>query len=221
MCLGVQELPSPSVPLHAGKCQGSSRRSRLSDAGLEEILLAAAVTSAEAPNRALKRRVRQRLHKKLGSLLTCEEFGRAMDRFKELEDEKAESPAPAAPVLAPVHAMSAVPHCPPPIFALPVFVPFVARPSLRQAPQMFPPSHKAKKEILLVDFVPEEKSFTLDAGDTSETTADDEMDLESIADLQIEWTRALTEGSSQLPVERTFIQFNTRPHVQHRRSKSL
>ena len=29
--------------------------------------------SLEAPNRALKRRVRQRLHKKLGSMLTCEE----------------------------------------------------------------------------------------------------------------------------------------------------
>ena len=31
--------------------------------------------SLEAPNRALKRRVRQRLHKKLGSMLTCEEWG--------------------------------------------------------------------------------------------------------------------------------------------------
>ena len=30
----------------------------------------------------VKRRVRQRLHKKLGSLLTCEEFGRAMESWQ-------------------------------------------------------------------------------------------------------------------------------------------
>ena len=35
---------------------------------LQEILTSAAAASAEAPNRALKRRVRQRLHKKLGSM---------------------------------------------------------------------------------------------------------------------------------------------------------
>eukprot|EP00438_Fugacium_kawagutii_P003595 Skav221603 [mRNA] locus=scaffold1698:665568:674136:+ [translate_table: standard] len=52
---------------------------------VEEILANAAQASLEAPNRALKRRVRQRLHKKLGSMLTCEEFGSAMERFKDME----------------------------------------------------------------------------------------------------------------------------------------
>ncbi|CAK8999403.1 unnamed protein product [Durusdinium trenchii] len=47
---------------------------------VDELLMTAARESANAPNRALKRRVRQRLHKKLGAILTLEEFERAKDR---------------------------------------------------------------------------------------------------------------------------------------------
>ena len=39
-----------------------------------KMLTAAAKSSAEAPNRALKRRVRQRLHKKLGYMLGQRDF---------------------------------------------------------------------------------------------------------------------------------------------------
>mmetsp|Transcript_32466 Transcript_32466/g.75814 ORF Transcript_32466/g.75814 Transcript_32466/m.75814 type:complete len:91 (-) Transcript_32466:177-449(-) len=66
-----------------------------------------------------------------------------------------------------------------------------------------------------------EKPAVCESPTMSESTADDEMDLESVSDLESEWAKALTEGSSQLPVERTFIQFNTRPHVHRRRSKSV
>ena len=40
----------------------------------------------------VKRRVRQRLHKKLGGLLTCDEFGRAMEQFRLMEEEAAAPP---------------------------------------------------------------------------------------------------------------------------------
>ena len=46
--------------------------------------------SANAPNRALKRRVRQRLHKKLGAILSLEEFERAKEQGQKTKsDERA------------------------------------------------------------------------------------------------------------------------------------
>jgi len=68
------------------------RGSLLPASVVEEILTSAAAASAEAPNRALKRRVRQRLHKKLGSMLTSEEFEKAIDRYK-----ASTSPCPPLP----------------------------------------------------------------------------------------------------------------------------
>lgn len=46
-------------------------------------------------------------------------------------------------------------------------------------------------------------------------------DVDSISELCTEWARAATLGSSGLPVERTFIQFDTRMHVRHKRSRSV
>ncbi|CAL1151282.1 unnamed protein product [Cladocopium goreaui] len=43
------------------------------------------VASASAENRALKRRVRQRLHKRLGAMLPPEEFEQATQRFRDME----------------------------------------------------------------------------------------------------------------------------------------
>eukprot|EP00435_Cladocopium_sp_Y103_P004904 s2022_g1.t1 len=65
MCLETfawtaQEAQAPSKP-------------SVSSELVEEILAQAAQAGLEAPNRAMKRRVRQRLHKKLGSMLSCEE----------------------------------------------------------------------------------------------------------------------------------------------------
>eukprot|EP00439_Symbiodinium_sp_Y106_P002116 s2325_g1.t1 len=50
-----------------------------------ELLQAAAEAFHGAPNRAVKRRIRQRLHKKLGTMLNREQFEKAMDRFCTLE----------------------------------------------------------------------------------------------------------------------------------------
>ncbi|CAE7830267.1 SCN10A [Symbiodinium sp. CCMP2592] len=72
------------------------RGSMLPASVVEEILASAAAASAEAPNRALKRRVRQRLHKKLGSMLTSEEFEKAIDRYQVLEEEQSKEASGAA-----------------------------------------------------------------------------------------------------------------------------
>ncbi|OLP78491.1 hypothetical protein AK812_SmicGene41324 [Symbiodinium microadriaticum] len=53
----------------------------------KELLQAAAEAFHGAPNRAVKRRIRQRLHKKLGTILNREQFEKAMDRFWTLEEE--------------------------------------------------------------------------------------------------------------------------------------
>ncbi|CAE7731368.1 Dmxl2 [Symbiodinium pilosum] len=51
------------------------------DTLVDELLRTAVAATAEAPNRAVKRRVRQRLHKKLGAVLNKQEFEVAMERF--------------------------------------------------------------------------------------------------------------------------------------------
>ena len=59
---------------------------------------------------------------------------------------------------------------------------------------------------------------------TASTVADgddDDDDLESISELSTEWARAVSQGSSEFPVERTFIQFHTRVSGSHRRSRSV
>eukprot|EP00434_Breviolum_minutum_P037883 symbB.v1.2.033591.t1/scaffold4198.1/size43174/4 len=63
-----------------------SRRRR--PAQLEEMLKRAAAASFEAPNRAMKRRIRQRLHKKLGLLMSGDDFDKAIERFHLMEVAK-------------------------------------------------------------------------------------------------------------------------------------
>ncbi|CAJ1447140.1 unnamed protein product [Effrenium voratum] len=56
-------------------------------AQVEDMLTRAAAASSEAPNRGMKRRIRQRLHKKLGLMMAGEEFEKAVERFKALEGD--------------------------------------------------------------------------------------------------------------------------------------
>eukprot|EP00438_Fugacium_kawagutii_P034501 Skav206645 [mRNA] locus=scaffold5599:68209:70462:- [translate_table: standard] len=65
-----------------------SANPKASRSSVDELLMTAARESANAPNRALKRRVRQRLHKKLGAILTLEEFERAKDSSRSGEPEE-------------------------------------------------------------------------------------------------------------------------------------
>eukprot|EP00913_Durusdinium_trenchii_P027991 g26245.t1 len=77
--------------------QTSGVNPKASRTSVDELLMTAARESANAPNRALKRRVRQRLHKKLGAILTLEEFERAKDRgpsrFRSMEEQQAGRPS--------------------------------------------------------------------------------------------------------------------------------
>lgn len=57
------------------------KQSEKASPSVDELLRTAVSATAEAPNRAVKRRVRQRLHKKLGAVLNKEEFDRAMENF--------------------------------------------------------------------------------------------------------------------------------------------
>mmetsp|Transcript_18399 Transcript_18399/g.31278 ORF Transcript_18399/g.31278 Transcript_18399/m.31278 type:complete len:163 (-) Transcript_18399:26-514(-) len=66
----------------------SEPRRQRKPAQVEEMLKRAAAASFEAPNRAMKRRIRQRLHKKLGLMVSGEDFDKAIERFHILEASK-------------------------------------------------------------------------------------------------------------------------------------
>jgi len=280
---------------------------------VEEILTSAAAASAEAPNRALKRRVRQRLHKKLGSMLTAEEFEKAMDRYSAMEEEanisqasaspssNGESESPCATMLPNFGAGNSPNMCPagntPPTFiAVPMMMPLMATMSVHQpqpmqpvqqpmgqmqpmmqpmlqpiqpvqpmgpmqpmgpimqpmqplrpaqpmqamqaqpmpvmqATQAQPMPAPAMMQLLSTDapaLSPKSQmpvdEISEDIFQTASTVADgddDDDDLESISELSTEWVRAVSQGSSEFPVERTFIQFHTRVSGSHRRSRSV
>mmetsp|Transcript_11081 Transcript_11081/g.13402 ORF Transcript_11081/g.13402 Transcript_11081/m.13402 type:complete len:199 (-) Transcript_11081:54-650(-) len=173
---------------------------------VEEILANAAQASLEAPNRALKRRVRQRLHKKLGSMLTCEEFGSAMERFKDMEAKnEAGATSPTT------HTVPVLTSTPPPQPVQQAFLVPILMPMMQMVPTC--PSMTTFQEPKMA---PVEKDVHTDAA--SQSTMDDE---DSISELSTEWQRATSLGPAYLPVERTFIQFDTRMHVRHRRSRSV
>jgi len=270
---------------------------------VEEILASAAAASAEAPNRALKRRVRQRLHKKLGSMLTAEEFEKAMERYSGMEDEASSHLASTSPSSSGATAPSPCPvigagnstnMCPAnPVTACQTFIavpmmPLIAsmpvpqpqpmhplqqlmgqtQPTLQpmlqpmqpvqpmgpmqpmspilqpvhpaqpmQAMQVQPmpapaimqllgtdaPAPSPKAQNAPVDEISEDISQTAStiADNDGDNSDDDEDDLESISELSTEWVRAVSQGSSECPVERTFIQFHTRVFGSHRRSRSV
>lgn len=194
------------------------RKSTVDPAVVEEILASAAQASHEAPNRALKRRVRQRLHKKLGSMLPCEEFGQAMERFKVMEESGASPTSPQTelnqlPATTGPQAFIAVP------FLMPMMT--MVAPVSQASNQMMqaPVRQQISLDALEVGHQ-KQTSQDIDSSDTaSQSTMDDDVD--SISELCTEWARAATLGSSGLPVERTFIQFDTRMHVRHKRSRSV
>ncbi|CAE7866752.1 unnamed protein product [Symbiodinium sp. KB8] len=281
MCEGNNSQMEPMVMMKRGSVLPASV--------VEEILTSAAAASAEAPNRALKRRVRQRLHKKLGSMLTAEEFEKAMNRYSAMEEEASnlsqasaspssnESESPCAAMLPNLSAGNSSNMCPtgnaPQTFiAVPMMMPLAMgqmqpmqpmlqpiqpvqpmgpimqplRPAqpmqamqaqpmpVMQAMQAQPMPAPAMMQLLSTDApAPSPKSQNMpvdevseDISQTASTIADDNGDddddeLESISELSTEWARAVSQGSSEFPVERTFIQFHTRVSGSHRRSRSV
>eukprot|EP00437_Effrenium_voratum_P000680 CAMPEP_0181428096 /NCGR_PEP_ID=MMETSP1110-20121109/16505_1 /TAXON_ID=174948 /ORGANISM="Symbiodinium sp., Strain CCMP421" /LENGTH=216 /DNA_ID=CAMNT_0023551317 /DNA_START=63 /DNA_END=713 /DNA_ORIENTATION=+ len=197
------------------------KKSSVNQAVVDAILNQAAQASAEAPNRALKRRVRQRLHKKLGAMLTCEEFGRAMDRFGAME-EKANSgatPCLASNVASYDQSNVATSAQAVRVIAMPYLVPIMAinvpRPVPCQMPQILKLPQQSPQQMPKIQAeVQEAQPLDLASQSTTDNLEDDSLsELSSLA-------RAVTLGSSHLPVERTFIQFDTRMHVR-RRSRSV
>eukprot|EP00437_Effrenium_voratum_P004193 CAMPEP_0181425510 /NCGR_PEP_ID=MMETSP1110-20121109/15194_1 /TAXON_ID=174948 /ORGANISM="Symbiodinium sp., Strain CCMP421" /LENGTH=148 /DNA_ID=CAMNT_0023548695 /DNA_START=155 /DNA_END=601 /DNA_ORIENTATION=- len=62
---------------------------RVKRANVEKLIAAAVEATQETSNNSsLKRRIRQRLHKKLGSILSKKDFAAAMDKFKQMTDEQ-------------------------------------------------------------------------------------------------------------------------------------
>jgi len=118
---------------------------------------------------------------------------------------------------------------PVPVIAVPYFVPVLAAPPARAMPpqqlERYAEEAVAASPCLSVQgsgLELEKSSFsrsctrTTDDASTSLSALDDEDD---IADLSLDWIRAVSEGVPA-PVERTFIQFNTKLQVNHRRSSS-
>ncbi|CAL1171313.1 unnamed protein product [Cladocopium goreaui] len=91
---------SPSSQTESGGSKAEARRRNVQEKKLklEEMLQTAAAASKAASTTTLKRRIRQRLHKKLGSVFSKKDFALAMERFKllEAEDEDRE-PMPFEP----------------------------------------------------------------------------------------------------------------------------
>mmetsp|Transcript_73483 Transcript_73483/g.121284 ORF Transcript_73483/g.121284 Transcript_73483/m.121284 type:complete len:142 (-) Transcript_73483:147-572(-) len=69
------------------KAEARRRNAQEKKLKLEEMLQRAAAASKAAATTTMKRRIRQRLHKKLGTALSKKEFAAAIERFKLLEAE--------------------------------------------------------------------------------------------------------------------------------------
>lgn len=99
MCLGAVEVPNRGVldiskhlPLPPQPTKEVIQPPQDAEASVNELLVQAVSASIAAPNRAVKRRVRQRFHKKLGAICTKEEFDEAVERFKVLEQRATAAP---------------------------------------------------------------------------------------------------------------------------------
>ncbi|CAE7387959.1 unnamed protein product [Symbiodinium necroappetens] len=230
-----------------------------------ERILAVAIEAVEnARSKALRRRVGQRLRKKLSKVLHQKEFEQAVAIFMQKEselsreeaslkedqqegcDSSVQTPRSSADVgsfsrqttLQPMIANSAT--CsnslpcqaamaiPVPVIAVPFLVPVLAAPARAVAQQSGHPHEVAVPSLAdaqaLEEAELEKTAFLRSITRTTGTTEDgastlSAMDDDDIADRRLEWIRAVTE-QSPAPVERTFIQFNTKLTVSHRRSSS-
>ncbi|CAL1137603.1 unnamed protein product [Cladocopium goreaui] len=188
MCVGATVIPETTV---------LSQNGTLDLQAVDEILAQAIRSGQEASNRAMKRRVRQRLHKKLGTLLSKEDFEAAMERFKIMEEHGIDAvPKPY------LNIRPMAPMCP---AGFAVLVPMGNFQPIQPVPVVlnFPNKRPGSPGV---------------ASDTTglEDLEDDLSELESITH---DWERAISEDLP--PVERTFIHFDTRVHLHRRRSRSV
>lgn len=185
------------------------RHRSLSSEAVQKLLSESLNALVEAPNRALKRRVRQRLHKKLGCMLGQNDFEEAMNRFKRMEEGVAKANAPQTP-LDQVPSQFVQPLG----ISLPLLVPVLVpwTPGPLQGPGCFGecPSSFERSECR----------------DGASTTMEED-ELQSLSDRSTEWKRTMSELSETLlptpplPVSNTFIQYELPRPGSMRRSRSL
>jgi len=205
---------------------------------VHELLVQALQASQTAPNRAVKRRVRQRLHKKLGAICNKEEFDEAMEQFKVMETQlekpkrrqKNETKGNASshrakdlpvasvakPATSTVPTVPQVPQVKTQIVAVPIF--YQANNSVfvpLSGPICAVQSVHAVKEKVQVAT----ESMDLQVEQQVSTTEED-SELSSLSSEELKTHRVFEGWPTPLPVERTFIQFSTRAYIPRRRSRS-
>ncbi|CAJ1357189.1 unnamed protein product, partial [Effrenium voratum] len=256
MCLGA-----PIVSGHAAcECHLASQVPKVQAAkaldkpqassSVEGLLAAAVSATGEAPNRAVKRRVRQRLHKKLGAVLNKEEFERAMECFHtaaeaQRREEGLRAPKRGAPAL-PSRAVGQQAKAAPSFVAVPVvMVPSMdARTQMPQMPQMpmtMPQGWNVPVVCAVQDVkqvqerarVPEMAAMPYGLPNQGCGFGQNGFYTTQVPDSgffggDIPFQRARSEGNEpasypggdNLPVERTFIQFTTHGDSCKRSSRS-
>eukprot|EP00434_Breviolum_minutum_P033955 symbB.v1.2.030047.t1/scaffold3346.1/size69245/2 len=212
----IQSLKVMSAPMEK-KMRHRSVTSEL----VQKLLQDSVKALMEAPNRALKRRVRQRLHKKLGCMLGQKDFEEAMYQFKTMEDsatDTAKAVLPAEPVV-PKPVMQ-------PFGVSTVFVPLLV-PWTPVTPLVTPgPAHLGVSPVGMI--APKMTPPVDDFAESGTSTMAEEDELQSLSDHSPDWKRTMSELSDALlptpplPVSRTFIQYELpKPGTSKRRSRSL
>jgi len=213
---------------------------------VHELLIQALAASQSAPNRAVKRRVRQRLHKKLGAVCNKEEFEDAMEQFKvmELQQEKPKRRRESKGGAAPAQRVEedVTPAVPPVTFAQSAVTPLPPKPSVPQVQQVkaqayvaVPIFYQANNSVFMqlngpicavqsVRQVSEEVKVTTESVDLKQdqqaSTTEDDTEVSSLSSEEPK-SRSFEGWPTPLPVERTFIQFSTRAYIARRRSRSM
>jgi hypothetical protein len=181
------------------------------------VVEAAAAATALAPTKAARRRIRQRLHKKLGPILPHEMLQEVMDKFKSTTLSSDQS---GSGEMAQVVSLRASSHPGLPPFYLPSGLPTLLTSSVQL------PSATQWKSWALVQS-PRENTFTERSDFNSRLLApmvEAPRVFPAVRSLTEDFAvnrppesfleRALTEGSwggTAVPVEKTFIHFRTAP----------
>lgn len=200
---------------------------------VQQVLVAAASASIQADSKAARRRVRQRLHKKLGSTLLADEYEKLMKEFEVLT--RSAQPAKDRHMHLPVLLGSSLDQQPsnsscnmlpvrtagmalPPVAATGVLAPGMQEVSILNQSHGAPGATKQEDALCKQD-------RTLSCASTAAYSPEQAFPVEDLEDLISEpcaqWKRAITDPDHSLPVKRTFIQFDTREQLPLRRSSSV
>eukprot|EP00930_Biecheleria_cincta_P048510 TRINITY_DN3379_c0_g2_i1.p1 TRINITY_DN3379_c0_g2~~TRINITY_DN3379_c0_g2_i1.p1 ORF type:complete len:220 (+),score=49.16 TRINITY_DN3379_c0_g2_i1:98-757(+) len=201
---------------------------------VQQIVMAAVAASAQAGPKAAKRRVRQRLHKKLGSMLPADEYEKRVKDFEVVTKSMRSTwghqlPLPVLLQSTSSHNQVGLSGQMPAARTAAMAMPHVAATeTLALAARVVPIFNQTVCEVQGTKNQqpsPHEQDRALSCASTAggSTTQDFlEEDLDGIiAESSAEWKRAISNPEHRLPIKRTFIQFDTREHLPRRRSLSV